>query len=285
MLGTNTVHFDIEALSQYKLECVEVCLGREGTFAMHQKKIYDEIERANKLKIPLSVHLPIELPERFTRDYLDAFFLEQDHEQRDIAFEMLELNFSMLSKYDIEYYVLHFPGIVSVLEDELFFLSRLRTVLFKINALAKHYKVKLLLEYFGSNVNFYKPQMWIDEILGFSNLGILVDTGHLYFASKIWGFEFMNVLKKFSKVAEAFHLWTTRGNGVYANSESYLNFKHIAPHIEQRMEDGWAFNTLEVVEIISNSNKPVIIEAAPLYMGEKYYRDGINSIVDYFGNC
>ncbi|MBF4693211.1 sugar phosphate isomerase/epimerase family protein [Fusibacter ferrireducens] len=285
MLGTNTVHFDIDALSQYGLECVEVCLGRAGTFQMHRNRIYDEIERANRLKVPLSVHLPIELPERFTRDYLDAFFLEQDAVQRDIALEMLELNFRTLSKYDIEYFVVHFPGIVTVLEEESVFLSRLRKVLFKIDTLAKQYKVKLLLEYFGSNVNFYKPQMWMDEIAAFSNLGILVDTGHLYFASQIWGFDFMTVLKEFSKVAEAFHLWTTRGNGVYASSESYLNFKHIVPHIDQRVEEGWAFNTLEVLELISKLDKPIIIEAAPLYRGEKYYKAGIESLVKYFANC
>ncbi|GAU76168.1 sugar phosphate isomerase/epimerase [Fusibacter sp. 3D3] len=282
MLGTNTVHFNIEALSQYKLECVEVCLGREGTFKMHQKKVYDEIQRANRLKIPLSVHLPIELPERFTRDYLDAFFLEQDGE---IAFEMIELNLSALSKYDIEYYVLHFPGVIHVIEAEELFVDRLRVVLAKINALARRYKVKLLLEYFGSNVNFYKPQMWIDEILKFSNLGILVDTGHLYFASKIWGFDFMNILKNLSEVADAFHLWTTKGEGVYASSEYYQKFKHIVPHVEQRVEDGWAFDTLKVLEIISNTEKPVIIEAAPLYLGEKYYRDGIKSVVNFFANC
>ena len=283
MLGTNTVYFDIEALNQYKLECVEVCLGREGTFEMHQKKVYDEIEHANKLGIPLSVHLPIELPERFDRDYLDAFYLEQDQSQ--VSFEMLELNFKKLSKYKIEYYVIHFPGVINVLEEESLFLKRLRKVLFEINALAEQYNAKLLLEYFGSNVNFYKPQMWIDEILCFSNLGILVDTGHLYFASQIWDFEFMTELKNLSKVAEAFHLWTTRGKGAYGNNECYQKFKHIVPHIEQCIEEGWAFNTLEVLEIILSSNQPVIIEAASLYMGEKYYREGIKSIVNYFSNC
>lgn len=285
MLGTNTAHFDIEGLKNYGLECAEVCLGREETLKANQTKIYLELQRANQLELPISVHLPIELPSRFTRDYLDAMFLEVDAHQSEIAFEMLALNFEKLSSYHIQYFVVHFPGVVTSLEDPKAFLKRLRNVLERMNTLAKTYKVTLLLEYFGSNVNFYEPQQWIDEINSFSNLGILVDTGHLYFASIIWSFDFIEVLGQFSKVAKAYHIWTTMGDQVYGESEVYQKYKHIVPHINQKKSRGWAFDTKDVLKIISGSNKPIIIEAAPLFMGEKYYKDGIKSIVDYFQNC
>lgn len=285
MLGTNTAHFDIEALRNHGLDCAEVCLGREKPLKANQIKIYTDLERANQLGLPISVHLPIEMPKRFTRDYLDAMFLEADDQQREIAFEMLTLNFEKLSSYQIQYYVVHFPGVITNKEDSQVFLKRLRGVLERMDTIAKTYNVTLLLEYFGSNVNFYEPQQWIDEIEPFSNLGILVDTGHLYFASIIWSFDFMRVLSQFSKVAKAYHIWTTMGSQVYGQSEVYQKYKHIVPHLNQKKAEGWAFDTKEVLDLIMRRDKPIIIEAAPLFMGEKYYKDGIKSMVDYFQNC
>lgn len=283
-LGANTVHFSVEMLEQYELARAEVCMGREGTLSSRQKKAIDEIKLANELGIPVSVHLPIFLPPDYKRDYLDAMFLEPDEAQRELSFEMVALNLKLLESYEVEYYVLHFPGVILEKEVQELFEERLDESLERLEALSRQYNCSILLEYFGSNVNFYRPEQWIEKLRPYRHLGLLIDTGHLYFASVIWDFDFISVLKMLSDHAEAFHLWTTKGQYAYRENEFYLKNNHVAIHPEQMKEDGWAFDSKTVLDILKDTSKPLIIEATPLYLGEKYYQNGIVKVASYLKN-
>jgi hypothetical protein len=95
------------------------------------------------------------------------------------------------------------------------------------------------------------------------------------------GFDFYEGLKKLASVADAFHLWTTRGEGVYSDSEAYKAYHHIMMHMDQKEVDGFAFDTLRVMEIISAYEKPMIIEASDRYHGREYFIKGIKSIVSF----
>lgn len=104
----------------------------------------------------------------------------------------------------------------------------------------------------------------------------------IHFASISCGFDFMEALKILAEGSDAFHLWTTRGEGTYCGCEYYRKYHHIGPHIDQFKDDGWAFNTGEVVELIAKENKPIIIEPSIKYKGIEYLIEGIESIKKYF---
>ena len=280
-LGTNMAFFNIDDVEKLSLKRIEVCQGRNRPYDENVLSILENIKRANTIKIPVSVHLPIFIPKDYPWDFLDAYYLDDDMTKVDYAFEILEDNLKRLAIYDIDYYVLHFTGIYLKCEEDNAFKVKLLERCSRLNNLAMKYKIRIYAEYFGSNINFYNVGDWIEVFNTFENLGILLDITHYYFSSKWRGFDFEENLKLLASAAKAFHIWTTFGEGVYQESEGYLKYHHIVPNLEQRKADGWAFDTKEILDLILLTSKPVIIEASPLYGGGTYYLESILGIRKY----
>lgn len=258
-----------------------MCLGRDGTKEEREKKAVKKIKQLEKLDIKTSIHLPIFLFDWYEYDYLSALFLSKKEESREKAFRLLEENLEKLENYKYEYLVLHFPGINHKDLEYNDFEEVLENALLRINNLAKKYNSKILLEYFGSNILFSDYNEWIEKIKKHLNLGILVDTGHLYFGSLINNFDFENAFKVLVKEASAFHFWTIKQGGFYRNNKSYDKYHHIVPNINQFKVDGWAFDTLDVLKQMLSTGKPIIIEAANIFKGKKYFNKSILGILKY----
>lgn len=281
-LGINIVNLEIEKVVQLGLERVELCLGKEKQYADKLKEFNMSVYKAEELELPYSIHLPVYIENWYPYDLFSAFFIDEDKNKRELSFKLLELNLEKLKGSNPEYLVLHFPGISEKSMDSHLFPEILKESLTRVNNLAKIYEVNIYLEYFGSNKNFCDYNQWISTIEEYENLGILTDTGHLYFASIICGFDFMDALRTLAPSSRAFHLWTTKGDKAYCECECYKAYHHIGPHIKQQRKDGWAFNTEEVIEIIAKENKPVIIEPSIKYRGREYLLEGIESIKKHF---
>ncbi|MCG8540820.1 MAG: sugar phosphate isomerase/epimerase [Clostridia bacterium] len=277
-LGINIVNLKIEEAVELGIGRVEVCLGSENLYAEKIEKFYRRINRAQERGLPYSIHLPVYIENWYPHNYFSAFFIDKDRSMRELSFRLLEVNLEKLKNLRPDYFVLHFPGICEKWEDHKEFLKILKKSLTRIDNLANNYGVRIYLEYFGSNDNFWSLDEWISYIGKYDNLGILTDTGHLYFASVIQGFDFMEALETLAPNSKAFHLWTTKGDKAYCQSEYYKKYHHIGPHIEQLKADGWAFNTGEVVELIAKQKKPIIIEPSIKYKGKEYLIEGIKSI-------
>ncbi|RKD25483.1 Sugar phosphate isomerase/epimerase [Caminicella sporogenes DSM 14501] len=281
-LGVNVVNISIKEAIALGLGRVEISLGKEKEYKDKLRKFIENVNDAEILKIPYSIHLPVYIEDWYPYDYFSAFFIDEDEKKREISFKLLEHNLQNLKKYSADYYVLHFPGISAKWSNTKKFNDTLKYSLNQLNTIAEKYKVKINLEYFGSNKNFFDYNDWINTIKNYKNLGILLDTGHLYFASLMNNFDFTKALKALASSSDAFHIWTVIGDGVYSQSKSYQKYHHIAPHLEQLKKNGWAFDTKKVVEIIAKENKPVIIEPSIKYKGIDYLIKGINSIKKFF---
>jgi sugar phosphate isomerase/epimerase len=281
-LGINTVHLDMEEIIDLGLNRVEFVLGRGKSYEVMHREVMDGIKEAEKLKFPYSIHLPLFTFDWYKEDYLSAFYLDPDEEKRELSFKLLEENLIHLKEFHPDYYIIHFQGVYKFHQDEIKFKELLNTTLTRLNELSIKYEMKLLLEYFGSNYMFYKIEDWIKFITPYSNLGILCDTGHLYFSSIMHEFDFFEGLKKLAQSSDAFHLWTTKGNKAYTDSEYYIEYHHIVAHIAQKKNDGFAFDVKKLMDIISQYNRPIIIEASEKYRGRKYFLEGIRSIAEYF---
>jgi len=280
-LGINTVHVDIDNLGSLGLHRMEMCLGRMGTYESRLKKMLSDIQQAKTMKIPFSIHLPMFLNEGFEGDYLDVFFLDPNPKKREASYELLEYNLKEMKNIQPDYCVLHFAGVYrEKLEPYNDFKTVLVDALNRINKLATQYDTKILIEYMGSNIWFSDYSQWIEAVSTLSNVGIITDTGHLYFASLIHGFDYMQALDKLSAVSDAFHFWTTKGDKAYAESDYYKKYHHIVPHIEQLKIDSWAFDTEQVLMRLVREDKPIIIEASTLYKGQTYFYDGIKSLIE-----
>lgn len=280
-LGTNMAFFNIEEIETLKLGRVEVCQGRSRPYAENIPNIEHTLIKANEKGIPISVHLPIYIPLDYPWDFLDAYYLDKDLEKCNYAFNFLEDNLKRLSQFNIDYFVLHFTGVYAEIEPVDVFKNRLIERLNRLNQLALKYDVNINCEYFGSNVNFYDVFDWVEVFKPYVKLGIVLDVTHYYFSSKWRGFDFMENLKYLSQHANAFHLWTTYGQGVYQQAEGYIKYHHIVPNLAQTEKDGWAFNTEEVFKVFLDADKPTIIEASPHYGGKKYYLDSIKQLRDF----
>ncbi len=281
-LGINTVHLDMEEIIDLGLNRVEFVLGRGKSYEVMHREVMDGIKEAEKLKFPYSIHLPLFTFDWYKEDYLSAFYLDPDEEKRELSFKLLEENIIHLKEFHPDYYIIHFQGVYKFHQDEIKFKELLNTTLTRLNELSIKYEMKLLLEYFGSNYMFYKIEDWIKFITPYSNLGILCDTGHLYFSSIMHEFDFFEGLKKLAQSSDAFHLWTTKGNKAYTDSEYYIEYHHIVAHMAQKKNDGFAFDVKKLMDIISQYNRPIIIEASEKYRGRKYFLEGIRSIAEYF---
>lgn len=278
-LGINTVNFPIEELSEYGLQRAEVCLGRGKSYEERLAKTLSEIEYAETHEIPYSIHLPVFVEAWYPYDYLSAFFLDPNPDLRALALRLLEHNLIKLKGSNAEFYVLHFGGVYDVYHQQETFQEWLKSALNQMDALAQEYDVKILLEYFGSNKNFAHYDVWIDAVNAYSHLGLLVDVGHLYFASIINTFDFMTALRTLSNAAEAFHLWTTKGREVYFKSPFYKRYHHIIFRADQTLADGWAFDSAAVIKVLKETGKPMILEASMIYEGESYFKEGIKECV------
>ncbi|MBN2259687.1 MAG: sugar phosphate isomerase/epimerase [Clostridiales bacterium] len=283
-LGINTVHLNIEEIMDLGLNRVEFVLGRGKSYEEMNREVLKGITLAEEINLPYSIHLPIYTFEWYQEDYLSAFFLDPDDDKRESSFRLLDANLSKLDVFNPEYYIIHFQGVYKFEQNHIFFEERLKTTLDRINEMAKKYKVKILLEYFGSNYMFYKIDDWINKIDPYSNLGILCDTGHLYFSSLMHDFVFLEGLEKLAAAADAFHIWTTKGDKSYSDSEYYTEFHHIVAHMNQRKDQGFAFDVDKMMDIVSRYDSPIIIEASEKYRGREYFIEGIKSIVSYFAN-
>ncbi|WP_430884171.1 TIM barrel protein [Fusibacter sp. JL216-2] len=284
-LGINTVHVDIRKLEDLGLKRVEMCLGRMGSASDRLYKMLEEIKLAKEMQIPFSIHLPMVISDDFVGDYLDVFFLDPDPEKREMSFRTLEENLIEMAKIKPDYCVLHFAGVYRE-KKEAFpdFELVLNEALKRINDLCQSYNTKVLLEYMGSNIRFSDYMDWIRVTRDLSHVGLITDTGHLYFASLIHGFDYMQALDRLASASEAFHIWTTKGQKTYGESEYYKKYHHIIPHAEQFKEGDWAFDTKSVFERIAKERKPIIIEASTVYKGKTYFYQGIESVISILEN-
>jgi sugar phosphate isomerase/epimerase len=207
----------------------------------------------------VSVHLPVCMPKGYPYGPFEVFFLDDDLEKRTSSFELLRTNLELFQGKKLAFYVIHFAGVYCDEASE-HFLRKCERVLTQINQMAQAFKVTILLEYFGLNSNLYKPLDW-KIITKYSNLGVLVDTGHLYFASKMHGFDFYDALQEMSSFASAYHLWNTgEEEGVYQSSKSYVEKHHMPPLLSQTR--GLAIDFKRIGKLLLETQKPLIIEAS-----------------------
>lgn len=281
-LGINTVHIDTKEAMELGFARVELSLGRGQSYEEQLLNLHREIKNAEKLDFAYSIHLPVYMPSWYTYHCFSAFFIDRDSAKRELSFKLLEYNLERLKRFSPEYYVLHFPGIDSKWANQSDFENILLEALDRVDSISKKYNVKIYLEYFGSNKNFVDYNSWISTIEKYEKIGLLIDTGHLYFASIQNKFDFDRALSILSDSCDAFHIWTTKGDKAYCSSEYYQQYHHIAPNLDQRKREGWAFDTDKVIKTIASKNKPVIIEPSIKYGGRNYLLDGIRSIRKLF---
>jgi len=280
-IGTNMSFFTLKEFEELRLDRMELCLGKNWSYDENVNKINEHLINANKLEIPVSIHLPVYIPPYFKGKFLDAYYLDVDPQKRAMSFDMLEYNLEKFKNSKVDYFVIHFSGRYDEYEPSQIFETKLDKALMRIDKLAIAYETQIMIEYFGSNINFYEPEKWVGKIKKYDHIDILVDITHLYFAAKWRGFDFQNAFSYLVNYAGAFHIWTTYGEGYYDSSEGYKKYQHIVPNLGQNTSDGWAFDTKEIIDLIVETGKPMIVEAAPYYRNVLYYKESIYSICSY----
>jgi len=277
----NTAYLAIEKIKALGFHRVEFVLGRGKAYDESYRQVMGDIGKARAMDLAFSIHLPLLVFDWFKEDYLSAFYLDEDPGKRALSFRLLEENLKALKAVGADYFVLHFQGVYRYRQDPAVFEKRLDEALDRIEDLGRTYGVKLVLEYFGSNFMFCEPADWVKKITPYEHLGILVDTGHLYYASLLHGFDMMEALETLGRVATGFHLWTTKADKAYSESSYYREYHHIVVHTDQTRAAGFAFDTEEILRTIALFHKPMVIEASQIYGGKDYFMAGIKSVIDF----
>ncbi len=117
----------------------------------------------------------------------------------------------------------------------------LNEALKRINDLCQSYNTKVLLEYMGSNIRFSDYKDWIRVTRELSHVGLITDTGHLYFASLIHGFDYMQALDRLASASEPFIFGRQRVKRLMGS----LSTTKISPHNTSRraVKEGTGFDT------------------------------------------
>ncbi len=265
-LGINTFFIDVDEAHQLGLDRVEIV-------TQSRQKALEDIEKASRHSMKYSVHLPVFLPDWYSYGQWDVYFCDTDSEKRELSFKLLEENLEFAAGLGTEYVITHFSGILPQLSDDELdsFNGIAANSASRIESLASKYNVRILLEYFGLNKNLVQPDEWTSLVSGSNNLGLLVDTGHLYFSCINNNLNIDQTLQSLGAQASAFHIWNTKGK------DHYWKYHHVAPHSSQSVNDGWAYTTNTLVESLKsiNSSAPLIIEPNVLFGGREYILDSI----------
>ncbi len=277
-IGANAIYIPWEEMQALGVNHMEACLGRRGSYEDRLDRMLQALDAAKDAPAPYSIHLPLYLPSDMAYDYLDAFFLDENPIKRQFSIDLVETNLKKLKEagYQPQYVVQHFAGIN--LDQHVAYAGFdgvLKSSLEALNELGQAYGTPILLEYIASNVLFHDPDQWVEALADYSHLGLLTDTGHLYFASELYGFDFATALESLAPASEAFHVWTVKGPGAYQNNQSYVDFHHLAPRLNQVEEEGWAFDTQGVLAYLASFQKPIIIEASMVYGGRDNYTESL----------
>lgn len=268
-LGINTFFIDVNEAYNLGLRRVEIVTSSK-------EKALSDAEKASRNSMKYSVHLPVFLPEWYKFGQWDVFFCDTDPEKRKVSLELFEENLDFVKDFDMEYTILHFGGILHELCGQE--LSQYHHIveesLAKIESLSLKYNLKILLEYFGLNKNLMLPENWLSLVSGKDSLGLLIDTGHLYFSCLYNNLNTQVTLDQLACNASAFHIWNTMGK------DHYWKYHHVAPHSSQLAEDGWAFSTQELMETLytANPTAPIIIEPNVLFGGKEYILESISDM-------
>lgn len=280
--GVNHVHLDFDEIKSLGLKRIEICITAREPYTQALKSALKMMEFCEKEGITYSIHLPLFIYAGYDEDYLAAFFISSDESKRKKSFKLLKENIHQLKVFNPDFLVLHFPGVTENHDKNHEFSRRLNESLDLINEAAKKVGCKILLEYFGSNVQFSDYKSWVKVLEEYSDLGLLVDIGHLYFASINRGFDFYKALEYLALRGEAFHLWSVYGKKAYQSNAYYQKYHHIVPEIFQDENSGWGFDMKKVLNVIKKANKPAIVEASDLYKGHEHFIESITILQKYF---
>lgn len=273
-LGINTFFIDVK-------ESYDLGLKRVEIVTPSKEKALSDAEKAYKYSMKYSMHLPVFLPKWFEGGQWDVFFCDPSKEKREMSFALLEENLAFIKNFDTDYSISHFGGIVPLLpekESESYF-DIVEESISRIQSLSEKYGIKLLIEYFGLNKNLFMPDEWITLVKKYDKLGLLVDTGHLYFSCANNSLDLHESLGKLGPHASAFHIWNTKG------TDHYWEYHHVAPNPSQCTEDGWAFSIPSLIQELSgfNNTASLIIEPNVLFGGKEYIIDSVKNMLKFLG--
>ncbi len=279
MLGINTVYLSVDDTIDRGFDRVEVTPSPIGDKMKRQKKMTDGIEYTNSKNFPFSIHLPVYVFDWFKARDLDAFFLDEDDEKSNMSLELLRENLKKLSDCGVDYVVTHFSGayrdaVRSKKVDE-----KARRIFLEIQEMANKYNIYVCAEYMGGNSSFYHPEQWLEATRELDDVGILLDTGHLYFSTQIHGLDLDENFELLRNHARAFHFWNIFGEGAYNTCDAYMKYHHIVPRLHQTRQDGWAYDAQDVFTRMHRTGRPIVIEATQRYNGIEYFEEGIDELL------
>lgn len=269
-LGINTFFIDVKESFDLGLKRVEIVTSSK-------EKALSDAEKAYKYSMKYSIHLPVFLPKWFGGGQWDAFFCDPSEEKRELSFALLEENLDFVKSLNADYCISHFGGIVPLLPQEELkpYSEIIEQSISRLESLSEKYGVKILIEYFGLNKNLYLPGDWVSLVENHNQLGLLLDTGHLYFSCANNCLDLQDSLAALGSHASAFHIWNTKG------TDHYWEYHHVAPNPSQTIDTGWAFSISQLISQLDsfNCNAPLIIEPNVLFGGKEYIVESIKSML------
>jgi len=265
-IGTNSMHVSPQTAKVIGCSHVEICLMWQGDLEESIALTYQTLDEVESLAIPYSIHLPIHLGD-YSHGVFSSFFLDSNEALLESSYKLIEENLQALARFKPQFYVMHFAGVYPLVDSSVNE-EKVTAALNRLNDLAGKHHVKLYLEYFGLNENLIHPEQW-RCIKNFPNLGVLIDTGHLYFSARMHGLDYQQMLVSFCEFADAYHVWNTQmAPGVYDESASYRAYHHIAPRRNQKKENGFSIDMEWTMRLLASTLKPVIVEASTTFGGE-----------------
>lgn len=261
-LGISIHSLDLDYVTKNNIKRIQICHKFNETM-----KLASIIKLVKKYPIKINYHAPV----FYSSDPNRTYYLHSNKKLREATFDLLESNLKMAKSINSENVVVHF---ISDRIDNDVSEEEIKNIAFesasRLNTLAEKYNIPILLEYAGYNQKFYKIEDWIDVVKHNYNLGICLDIGHLYIASKLYNFDYYEKLKKLSYYTKVAHIWNTRG------VEDLGEFSHIPVHPNQNPNDGWIDieKSLRIL-LRDNYDLPIIAEPDYIFSDLKYVEEGM----------
>lgn len=208
---------------------------RKGFFGVQacqyesEDKIFNLFEVLQKDNLKLGIHFPLRANQWKFRD---PQYLSKDEKQRMESFEFIDKEFELVSKFNPNYVLLHYPKPV-ILDDrvdwtnwrfadksEYYYESeysyneleeRSRDFFKWISNKAKELNISVILELDAVNPYIYNTNLLEELLEEYSNIKLCLDIGRLHLQEKLDdNFDSYEFVKRFVKYAEVIHLWNVK---------------------------------------------------------------------------
>lgn len=180
-----------------------------------------------------SFHAPISRTGKYPHSGVTCFYLSEETDKREHSFALLAETVSAAAQWGATHVVTHLTFSPTDTRDADRAAELAADACRRMASMSGEKGVPIDIEFAAYTDAFHRPDIFLDAIDPYPELGICVDVGHTALGAAIRSRDVAGDVALLAPRARSLHLWNTLG------LEHTKKFHHTPLHPDQTPEDGW----------------------------------------------